>query len=472
MPGDRRRRREKRDTRRIGFPGRGHHQLSTGRIEDVDLDAIAVGGDLHHEERRTRVQPGEARPDRVGRRAARIEKQGTKPGERPLIGGPRRDRSSIRIRPIRHHRGQSLAQLTRGPTARRLHPSQADPPLVRDRRRDALRELVSKLPDGRPGLLKVGEQAPAEPLQRIIKHRIRVGAARGDDVTVLRPGGRRIEPGRGPDDVRDGDRAVGILGHGHQQHRHAGSGLHRAHHGLGHFEARVRSRPRPGLERTIVQPDDVRHDLPIPDRDRKGGRPRDRPFGNGEREEQVTTADRGRRPDRRRQRIHRRSRRQGDREPDEEGEKQATEAGRTAPANILRRRTDPRTVPGPVDDRSTFRGVRCGPAQVEGSKSHGHSWRPHHATRRPRLGGDPPVSGFRGENDMIGYDEQGGTVFTIHAPGAEVVELTARFGGDHERTLAMRRCGDGGWSLRLHPGLHCSTYRFRVDGRFLAAHDL
>jgi 1,4-alpha-glucan branching enzyme len=69
---------------------------------------------------------------------------------------------------------------------------------------------------------------------------------------------------------------------------------------------------------------------------------------------------------------------------------------------------------------------------------------------------------------MIGHDEQGGTVFTIHAPGAEVVELTARFGGDHERTLAMRRCGDGGWSLRLHPGLHCTTYRFRVDGRFLA----
>ncbi|MDB3961525.1 hypothetical protein N9411_00750 [bacterium] len=69
---------------------------------------------------------------------------------------------------------------------------------------------------------------------------------------------------------------------------------------------------------------------------------------------------------------------------------------------------------------------------------------------------------------MIGYDEQGGTVFTIHAPDAEVVELTARFGGDHERTLAMRRCGDGGWCLRLHPGLHCTTYRFRVDGRFLA----
>ena len=69
---------------------------------------------------------------------------------------------------------------------------------------------------------------------------------------------------------------------------------------------------------------------------------------------------------------------------------------------------------------------------------------------------------------MIDYDEQGGTVFTIHAPGAEVVELTARFGGDHERTLAMRRCGDGGWSPRLHPGLHCTPYRLRVDGRFPA----
>lgn len=73
---------------------------------------------------------------------------------------------------------------------------------------------------------------------------------------------------------------------------------------------------------------------------------------------------------------------------------------------------------------------------------------------------------------MMDHDEQGGTVFTLHAPDAEVVELTARFDGGRERTLAMRRCGDGGWWLRLHPGLCCTTYRFRVDGRFLATEGL
>ncbi len=72
---------------------------------------------------------------------------------------------------------------------------------------------------------------------------------------------------------------------------------------------------------------------------------------------------------------------------------------------------------------------------------------------------------------MMDHDERGGTVFTLHAPDAEVVELTASFGGERERTLAMRRCGDGGWRLRIHPGLTCTRHRFRVDGRFLADRD-
>jgi 1,4-alpha-glucan branching enzyme len=68
---------------------------------------------------------------------------------------------------------------------------------------------------------------------------------------------------------------------------------------------------------------------------------------------------------------------------------------------------------------------------------------------------------------MIRTDSQGGMIFSIHAPDAELVEFTADFNGHRERTLAMRRGPGGEWAIRLHPGLICDLYRFRVDGRFM-----
>ena len=68
---------------------------------------------------------------------------------------------------------------------------------------------------------------------------------------------------------------------------------------------------------------------------------------------------------------------------------------------------------------------------------------------------------------MIRTDPQSGTIFSIHAPKAELVEFTADFNGHRERTLAMRRGPDGDWVIRLHPGLSCDVYRFRIDGRFV-----
>ncbi|MDA1026589.1 MAG: hypothetical protein O3A19_09190 [Planctomycetota bacterium] len=67
----------------------------------------------------------------------------------------------------------------------------------------------------------------------------------------------------------------------------------------------------------------------------------------------------------------------------------------------------------------------------------------------------------------IRTDAQGGRIFSIHAPNAELVELTANFNGHRERTLAMRRGADGEWVIRLHPGLICDVYRFRINGRFV-----
>ena len=65
---------------------------------------------------------------------------------------------------------------------------------------------------------------------------------------------------------------------------------------------------------------------------------------------------------------------------------------------------------------------------------------------------------------MMHLDADGGRIFTFNAPHAEVVELTLDFGGGRVRTLGMHREGDE-WSIRLHAGLPCRRYRFRVDGR-------
>ncbi|MFB0985864.1 MAG: hypothetical protein QMB94_06155, partial [Phycisphaerales bacterium] len=72
-----------------------------------------------------------------------------------------------------------------------------------------------------------------------------------------------------------------------------------------------------------------------------------------------------------------------------------------------------------------------------------------------------------GGRPMIHTDHQGGTTFSIHAPNADLVEFTGDFNGHRERTLAMRRSRDGEWMIRLHPGLSCDLYRFRIDGRFV-----
>lgn len=64
---------------------------------------------------------------------------------------------------------------------------------------------------------------------------------------------------------------------------------------------------------------------------------------------------------------------------------------------------------------------------------------------------------------MMQLDPVGGRIFTWRAPGASVVEVTIDFGGGLVRTMGMHRDGDD-WSIRLHPGLPCVRYRFRVDG--------
>ncbi len=68
---------------------------------------------------------------------------------------------------------------------------------------------------------------------------------------------------------------------------------------------------------------------------------------------------------------------------------------------------------------------------------------------------------------MMHLDADGGRIFVFHAARAEVVELTLDFGGGLVRTLGMHRNGDE-WSIRLHPGLACRRYRFRVDGRVVS----
>ncbi|RPG16441.1 MAG: hypothetical protein CBB69_008405 [Phycisphaera sp. TMED9] len=79
----------------------------------------------------------------------------------------------------------------------------------------------------------------------------------------------------------------------------------------------------------------------------------------------------------------------------------------------------------------------------------------------------PDDASLPGGSLMIRTDSQGGMIFSIHAPKAGLVELTADFSGHRERTLAMRRGPGGDWVIRLHPGLICDVYRFRVDGRFV-----
>ena len=72
---------------------------------------------------------------------------------------------------------------------------------------------------------------------------------------------------------------------------------------------------------------------------------------------------------------------------------------------------------------------------------------------------------------MMRLDADGGIEFRLDAPTARVVEITLDFGGGRIRTLAMRRDGRGRWILRLHPGLSCLRYRFRIDGRPVADPD-
>lgn len=68
---------------------------------------------------------------------------------------------------------------------------------------------------------------------------------------------------------------------------------------------------------------------------------------------------------------------------------------------------------------------------------------------------------------MMQLDPHGGRIFTLRAPGASVVEVTIDFGGGSVRTMGMHRDGEI-WSIRLHPGLPCLRYRFRVDGCVIA----
>lgn len=73
---------------------------------------------------------------------------------------------------------------------------------------------------------------------------------------------------------------------------------------------------------------------------------------------------------------------------------------------------------------------------------------------------------------MMRLHADGGVEFRLDAPTAGVVEITLDFGGDRMRTLGMRRDQTGWWTLRLHAGLECLRYRFRVDGRPLAEPDI
>jgi 1,4-alpha-glucan branching enzyme len=70
---------------------------------------------------------------------------------------------------------------------------------------------------------------------------------------------------------------------------------------------------------------------------------------------------------------------------------------------------------------------------------------------------------------MMRLDDHGGRIFTLEAPNASVAEVTVDLGGA-VRTLAMHRHGDV-WTLRLHPGLPCLRYRFRVDGQAVTPDD-
>ena len=70
-----------------------------------------------------------------------------------------------------------------------------------------------------------------------------------------------------------------------------------------------------------------------------------------------------------------------------------------------------------------------------------------------------------GDLPMMLQHAEGGVVFLLDAPMATVAEITIDFGRGLVRTLGMRRNSDGSWQLRIHAGLKCLRYRYRVDGR-------
>lgn len=70
-----------------------------------------------------------------------------------------------------------------------------------------------------------------------------------------------------------------------------------------------------------------------------------------------------------------------------------------------------------------------------------------------------------GDRPMMLQHAEGGVVFLLDAPMAKVVEITIDFGRGLIRTLGMRRNPEGCWQLRIHAGLKCLRYRYRVDGR-------
>ena len=69
-----------------------------------------------------------------------------------------------------------------------------------------------------------------------------------------------------------------------------------------------------------------------------------------------------------------------------------------------------------------------------------------------------------GDRPMMLQHAEGGVVFLLDAPMATVVEITIDFGRGLVRTLGMRRNPEGCWQLRIHAGLECLRYRYRVDG--------
>lgn len=72
-----------------------------------------------------------------------------------------------------------------------------------------------------------------------------------------------------------------------------------------------------------------------------------------------------------------------------------------------------------------------------------------------------------GDLPMMLQPAEGGVVFQLDAPMAKVVEITIDFGRGLVRTLGMRRNSRGCWQLKIHAGLECIRYRYRVDGRIV-----